>query len=239
LTQHWLQDIALSPLNMARTRTKVALIGNSQIDRSERPPFEDHAWDIWSCNSLWKLCRDTDKRFRADQWFELHPLSVQTEQERIDMDDCPVPLFVLEEPLKPHWQTFPLEKLRQRFGARDFYTCTMAYQLAYALMEGYKTVGLWGMELWQGSSRERTVELRCLEYWLGVAKGMGVEVVLPDYSCLIQHPHLYGYEYHVEAEYAKGEVAGIVKEYGHEFQQTLTPDRRLKFARLVNEVDLD
>ena len=229
MTQHWLQDIALSPLNAARKRTKVALIGNSQIDRSERPPFEDNSWDIWSCNSLWQLCRDTQRRFRADRWFELHPLSVQTEQERIDMDDCPVPLFVLGAPLKAHWATFPLDQLRARFGERDYYTCTMAYQVAYALTQGYTTIGLWGMELWQGSSRERTVELRCLEYWLGVAKGMGVEVVLPAYSCLIQHPHCYGYEYSVEAEYAKGEVAGIVKEYLHETWETMTPQDQACF----------
>lgn len=229
----------LSSLNMARKRTKVALIGNSQIDRSERPPFEDHAWDIWSCNSLWKLCLDTDKRFRADQWFELHPLSVQTAQERIDMDDCPVPLFVLDEPLQAHWETFPLNKLRAMFGDRDFHTCTMTYQLAYALLQGYTTIGLWGMELWQGSSRERTCELRGMEYWLGVAKGLGVEVVLPSYSCLIQHPYLYGYDYHEEAEHAKGEVVGIVKEYGHEFQQTLSPTGRIKFTKLITEVELD
>ena len=234
--QHWLQGIALSPLNNARKRTKVALIGNSQLDRSERPPFEDPTWDIWSCNSLWELCRDKDHQFRADRWWEMHPLSVQTEQERIDMDDCPVPLFVLGEPLREHWQTFPLDKLRERFGERDFYTCTMAYQMAYALMQGYKTIGLWGMELWQGSSRERTVELRCLEYWLGMAKGMGVEVVLPAYSCLIQHPHCYGYAYQVEADYAKGEVAGIVKEYAHEVYSTMSKSEQAQFHERVGLV---
>ncbi len=88
---HWLARVACSKLNGLPGRTRVALIGASQLDKDERPPFEDPTWDVWSCNSLWHLCKDTNGLFRADAWFELHPLSVQTAQERRDMDDCPVP----------------------------------------------------------------------------------------------------------------------------------------------------
>ena len=224
MADHWLASIPCSPLNGARRRKKVALIGNSQIDRTERPPLDDPAWDVWSCNSLWGLCLDRQRRFRADRWFELHPLCVQTAQERIEMNDCPVPLYVLGEAVLPHWVTFPLEQIRQRFGTRDYFTCTMAYQVAWALTQGYQTIGLWGYELWQGSTRERTCELRCLEYWLGVAVGMNVEVVLPSYSCLIQHPHLYGYDYDEEGADADGEVRGIVTEYEHEHEQAAKAD---------------
>ncbi len=253
---HWLKDLPLSPMNVNYTinargwlvggalgaglpgerislrRKKVALIGASQIDKDERPPLDDPAWEVWSCNSLWKLCLDQQGRFRADRWFEMHPLSVQTEQERRDMEDCPVPLYVLDAPSKQNWIIYPLSAVRQRFGARDHFTCTMTYQLALALLEGYTTIGLWGMELWQGSARERTCELRGLEYWLGIAKGMGVEIVLPAYSCLIQHPHLYGYDYFDEDADAQGEVSGIVKQYVHEWQKTLNEDEKIKVSNI-------
>ena len=132
------------------------------------------------------------------------------------MIDCPVPLYVIGSEAHFHWEHFPLELIRARFGDRDYFTCTMCYQVALALVQGYTTIGLWGMELWQGSSRERTCELRGLEFWLGVAKGMGVEIVLPDYSCLIQHPLLYGVDYAEEGALARGEVLGIVREWQHE-----------------------
>ena len=213
---HWLASLPCSPLNGGRLGKKVALVGASQLDKEERPPLEDPTWDVWSCNSLWKLCLDVNGHFRADRWFELHPYAAQTQQEYVEMIDCPVPLYVIGEAVHDHWMPFPLELIRARFGDRDYFTCTMCYQVALALAQGYTTIGLWGMELWQGSSRERTCELRGLEFWLGVAKGMGVEIVLPDYSCLIQHPLLYGVDYAEEGALARGEVLGIVREWKHE-----------------------
>ncbi len=99
----------------------------------------------------------------------------------------------------------------------------MAYQVALALVMGYTTIGVWGMELWQGTARERLAECRCLEYWLGVAKGMGVRVVLPAYSCLLLHPLLYGYDYQEEADYTAGEVAALVQRWQCE-RQNDSPD---------------
>lgn len=209
---HTLHGIPLSPLNNLTARRKVALIGASQLDPTERPPLEDPEWDVWSCNSLWRLCLDAHGRFRADRWFELHPLPVQTPRELDEMYTCPVPLYVLEDEEAPQWERFPLGALRERWGARDYYTCTMAYQIALALTYGYQSIGLWGMELWQGTPRERYVEHRCVEYWLGVARGMGVEVVLPEYSQLISHKLLYGYQYREEAEMVERELEWLLNE---------------------------
>ena len=241
MDEHWLANTPTSHLNGAQHRRKLALIGASQIDVGERPPLDDPEWDVWSCNSLWTLCLDRHRRFRADAWFELHPLSVQTQQELIEMYDCPVPLYVLEHRTMggvwaPHWVTFPLDMLRKRFGDRDYFTCTMAYQVALALTRNYATIGLWGMELWQGSARERTCELRGLEFWLGVAKGMGVEIVLPSYSCLIQHQHLYGYDYHEEDADAQGEVLGIVTQYKHEMFKKLSPAQQATARKFDDDI---
>lgn len=225
MTTSWLNEATCSPLNGKPGRKKVAIIAASQIHKFQRPPFEDPEWDIWCCNSLWGLCLDAHKFFRADRWFELHPLEVQTEQESRDMQECPCPLYVLGEELCPQWITFPLDKIREKFGDRDFFTCTMCYQIALALAEGYTSIGLWGMELWGGSARERFVELRGVEFWMGVAKGMGVEVVLPEYSCLALHPYLYGYDYQTEANYAEGEVRTMCLIY----QQELREKRKDRF----------
>lgn len=194
----WLPDLPLSPLNGRFSRTKLAIVGASML-KDDPPPLEDHAWDVWGCNSLWRRHLDKHGRFRADCWWEMHPIAAQTEQELNDMDQCPVPLYVLgDTPLYgnlKHWITYPLDQIREAFGERDYFTSTFAYQVPLAILQGYKEIGLWGVELWQGSTREARVELPCLNYWLGVAKGKGITVTLPGYSKLLWHEHLYGYDY--------------------------------------------
>src|SRR5690349_23207184 len=80
----------LSPLNGLAGRKWVAILGASQ--ELQPPILSDPQWEVWGCNSLWNYHRDFEGQFRADLWFELHPLTEQTDQELQDMVDCPVPL---------------------------------------------------------------------------------------------------------------------------------------------------
>jgi hypothetical protein len=199
-TRSWLPSMPRSPLNLRPfTRTKLAIVGASALTDDEPPPLSDPQWDVWGCNSLWRRHLDANGLFRADVWWEMHPISAQTEQELLDMHECPVPLYVLNENGRsldcPHWMAYPLDQMREEFGDRDYYTNTFAYQVALAITQGYQEIGLWGVELWQGSTREARVELPCLNYWLGIAKGKGIIITLPDYSKLLWHEHLYGYDY--------------------------------------------
>ena len=104
------ERVSLSPLNGAKAmqRDRLLLVGASLTPRmceELAPLLDDPAYDVWGCNSLWNLHLDRAGRFRADAWFEMHPLAAQTPQERRDMDDCPVPIYVLDAPLQPHWTT--------------------------------------------------------------------------------------------------------------------------------------
>ena len=206
----WLATVACSPLNGRRGQRKLALVGAS-APPGEVPPLEDPSWDVWSCNALWHLCRDARHRLRADAWFELHPLSAQTPQELQDMEACPVPLYTLEATGAPHWVPYPLEEVRGKFGDRDFFACTFSYQIALALCRGYTTIGLFGVELMGGSPRERVHELVSVTYWLGLARGMGVEVFLPDYSRLLWHPLLYGYSYQGEDAMVQADLTDLAQ----------------------------
>jgi len=162
-------------------------------------PLGDPEWEIWGCNSLWPQCTDKDGAFRATRWFELHPMSVQTEAERKAIETCPVPIYTLED--ESRWAktsvVYPLDQVLKTFRYR-YFTCTFAYQIALALMERFTTIALCGVELWQGTPRERYVEKACVEFWLGAAAGLGVELVLPEGSRMTQQALLYGYDYHAE-----------------------------------------
>lgn len=204
-----LTDARGSRVHVPTRRTKVALIA---ADRSYQvAPFDDPDWEVWSCNSLWHLCRDAHGDFRADRWFELHPLSVQTDRELADIFTCPVPLYLLDPPtadVAPNGLAYPLAEVRRQFPYR-YFACTFAYQIALALCEGFETIGLFGVELDQGTTRERTVEKACVEFWIGVALGMGRQVITPDTSRLATQPQLYGYQYREEVDAVDNAVNGI------------------------------
>lgn len=196
----WLPALSVSPLNCRPfQRRKLALIGASSLNATERPPFEDPKWDVWGCNSLWRRHLDKDGLFRADAWWEMHPAAAQTPQELFDMTESPVPMYVLDQNELPsifqHWITYPFSRIAKAFGSRSYFTNTFAYQVAMAMLLGYQEIGLWGIELWQGSTREQRVELPCLNYWLGLATGKGIKITLPEYSKMLWHEHLYGYDY--------------------------------------------
>lgn len=191
-------------------RSKVALIGANPS--YAQAPFDDPNWEIWGCNSLWSCCRDSRGLFRADRWFELHPMSVQTEDELRAIHACPVPIYLLD--MRDTFTVknaimYPLGEIINRFKTR-YFTCTFAYQIALALSESVTDIGLYGIELAYGTARERTVEKACVEFWIGVAKGIGVAVHLPQYSYLCRQENLYGYHYYEEVDEVNSIVDGIV-----------------------------
>lgn len=176
---------------------KVAILGAGPSYRLA--PLGDPAWEVWGCNSLWRMGRRDDV-FLASRWFELHPRAVNTDEEVEAVLRCPVPIYVLdpaEWPAAPHIRRFPLEAVLE---IGDYYTCTFAYQIALAIYEDASSIGLYGVSLEHGSVRERVVERACVEWWLGYAEGRGVEVVLPADSGLARAPYRYGYDYDAEGK---------------------------------------
>jgi hypothetical protein len=190
-------------------RPRVAIIGAAEGFQSA--PFHDSEWEIWSCNSLWSQCKDQHGDFRADRWFELHPLRVQTAPELDLMQRCPIPLYTLRH-LGQEFPTsvrFPFEAV-EALWPRGYFTCTFAYQIALAIVEKFTTIGLFGVEFIKGTSRERTVERACVDFWVGLAHGRGVQIVTSEHSALAWSPHLYGYEYREELAEVETTVDGVM-----------------------------
>lgn len=172
---------------MTKKRTKVAILGYS--DSLKDAPFDNPEYEVWSCNE------GDVKRF--DRHFELHPMVVQNERELAWLAVCKKPVYVLHEtPLIPEGIVYPLDNILKQPWARHYFTCTFAYEIALALYEGFETIGLWGTNSDQGSPRERTIESACIQFWMGVAIGKGVEVIWPDDPA--KNRYAYGYEYFAE-----------------------------------------
>jgi len=90
----------------------------------------------------------------------------------------------------PLSQAFPLEECVKRFGT-PYFTNTIAYMIAFALLKGAKEIELYGVN--QAGSHEYTEERGGVEYWLGIANGMGVKITINGKnSQLLKYKGRYG-----------------------------------------------
>lgn len=170
----------------------LAIVGGSAS--RDNAPYDDPEWEVHGMNEM-------GYPGEIDVWWEMHPMSVQSERELEWLKNCQKPVYVLDrKDALANGVTmaveYPYEEIQKQPWAIPYFCCSMAYQIAWAIFKDYSTIGLYGLRMDIGSPRERTVESACIQHWLGVAKGRGIEVIWhehPAYNRL-----LYGYDYHSE-----------------------------------------
>lgn len=92
---------------------------------------------------------------------------------------------------------FPLEKVLNEFGGMKFYLNTLCYMIALAIIQKPKKIQCYGVDMCD--KLEYMTEKGCVEFWLGVAAGRGIEVATTPCSWVLgkASPTLkwfYGYE---------------------------------------------
>jgi hypothetical protein len=104
-----------------------------------------------------------------------------------------------EYPELPRSVKFPLDEVTEGLGRTEpYFTCTVAYMIAHAIFEGATKITLYGMYHIQDSS-EYMVHIPCVNYWIGVAVGRGIEVCVEG-DAMVARPFpwqsaKYGYSY--------------------------------------------
>lgn len=192
-------------------------------------PFGDPSVEIWGLNELHKYLP------RWDRWFELHSREAfevrgdrNQEQHVAWLRSQPAvgqpghkPIFMREIfPDIPAGIRLPLEELSDcfwtRFGERPYFTSSIGYMLAMAIAEGRNAqfepmdetavgwIGLYGIDL--ASDTEYGEQRPNAEYFIGLARGLGIEVVVAEGSALLKADHLYGFESRDEKEGVNGET---------------------------------
>jgi hypothetical protein len=165
---------------------KVAIVGGSKS--RFKAPYDDDTWDIWAFSSI-RLPTP-----RITRWFELHSLEDLQGQLKHDTPyrlsyrrylqfmlqlDCPIYMQRTHEEI-PNSVEYPLQAALDAFG--KCFTSTVSYLIALAILEGYETIGVWGIRL-----KIKTIYARQrpgVEYLLGVAKQRGIHIYLPKSSPL-------------------------------------------------------
>lgn len=174
---------------------KVAIVGFAPASR-DLAPYSNPEWEIWGMHELHKFIP------RWDRWFELHSPSVfenlpggagYTEW----LKSQTKPLYMREQFEDiPACQRYPVEEILRAYGR--YFTNTVSWMIALALKEmeakpdEKHTIGLYGVDMAVGS--EYGEQRPSCEYFIGLARGKGIEVIVPAECDLLKTAWLYGFE---------------------------------------------
>ena len=95
-----------------------------------------------------------------------------------------------KEPDIPSSVEFPKEEIMRVFGR--YFTNSISWEIALAIYEGFGTIYLYGVDMAQDS--EYSFERPSVEYFLGWARGRGINLVIPEKSDLLKTLYLYPFE---------------------------------------------
>lgn len=175
---------------------KVAIIGAS-IQEDQLP---DDTWELWSLNNLYKGFPNT----KFDRWFELHDFarkknryirrSISTYSQQpvyaymkdINKLGCPVYMqkewSVIKQSVK-----YPFKAIFKEYG--NYFGCSFAYMVALAIYE-YQVMrepldilGFYGITL---TGKEYYRQRPTTEYFVGMARGMGIGIHIDTTSQLLR-----------------------------------------------------
>lgn len=194
------------------TKKAVAIVGFASSSR-HLAPYNDPKFEIWTMNHA--ACTWIPK---WDVLFELHTLEHLRKIHAHDTDansymgwlgrqpgvgqEKHAPIIMQDVFAEvPASVKLPREEMNawfaerggnlQGFFAADYYTSTVSYMLAMAIMQGREEVHIYGVDLLL--DEEYGYQRSGLEYLIGFARGMGIKVYIPYQSALCQANYTYGF----------------------------------------------
>lgn len=176
-----------------RFRDKVAVVGFTS-HRVEALKLDD-SWEIWGLNELYRYMPPD----RFHRWFEIHGREylIQDDDGKKHIEDLKtalgdVPIYMQQRHEDiPGSVKFPMDAMCEALDS-EYWTNCPAEMVGLAISMGYKAISVYGVDM--ATDSEYSVQRPCCEYWLGVAKGRGIEVYVPEMSDLLKCIGIYGYE---------------------------------------------
>lgn len=152
--------------------------------------------EVWavSCPRNWKI---VDRLFVMDDIRTLNGLTHDNCYQiipKINENKMPVYLQKVDSGI-PTSIKYPIHQVVEFFRRENIFFCnSISYVLALAIMEGYEKIYFHGVD--QNTLQEYMAEKGGVEFWVGMAMGMGIEVVIPEGSAVCKNagrPLFYGY----------------------------------------------
>lgn len=184
---------------------KVAIIG--MTESMYEAPFGDKNWEFWGLNNLYQYL----PKVKFNRWFEIHKFSMDTESKRMlrrgcsiwrglaieqylaDLQNLGIPVYMQEEcQIISNAMVYPKKEILSRFDS--YFACTHSWMAALAIASGYSTIGVYGVDMDHPNYKDKRP---CFEHLLGIAKGIGIEVIVAPSCKLLKYGKsnkLYGFE---------------------------------------------
>ncbi len=174
---------------------KVAIIGSASSTLG-LTPWQDPNIELWTL--AWR----TD--VRSDLAFDIHKLGPQRRrvpenyEQFLANKGCPV---VMQEKLPPIVNSvrYPIEAVIKAIGVEkdpyangDYFQSSIAYMLALAIYKQYEEIHMYGVDLI--TTEEYGDQKPNAEYLIGMARGMGIRVFIPENAALVKSIYRYGYD---------------------------------------------
>lgn len=230
---------------------KVAIMGFA--DSYAHAPFDDQSVEVWGINELHRYLP------RWNRWFELHRREnfeikgdrdqqahvnwLRSQKPVGDPEHKPVFMREIFADI-PAGVVYPLahmsDRFFARFGERPYFTSSIGFMLAMAIDEGrdenfvpindqaVSWIGMFGIDL--ASQTEYGEQRPNAEYFIGLARGLGITVHIAEGSALLKGDHIYGFESREEKEGLNGE--GFLQKRVAEIE-----DQRNKVICTLNTLD--
>ncbi len=197
------------------TQKKICIIGFSGSTREEAPT--DDSWEYWGLNTLWKHVERPWSR-----WFEMHTedfsatrLDEETMREHLEwLTTTSLPVYMLKARKEfPSSVDYPLNEVRNGLAIffnhhdRKYFASSISYMFAMAMSELAQKrehdrawhrkeyigeIAVYGVDMVKES--EWGYQRPNMEYLIGLARGAGIKVTLPERGGLCKSQWLYGYE---------------------------------------------
>lgn len=185
-----------------RTTNKVYIIGCGAT--KDLADINDKDAEYWGINNL--CVRNMPIQWT--RWFEIHDIWKDEKQgwqrrgnkdfrgqEVIeylkDLQKLNVPVYMQKSnEIVTNAVPYPLAEIKAQFG--DYLTNSISMMIGLALYEGFDEILMYGVEMQHGS--EYYGQKPSVEYWIGLALGMGKKFHIPDESDLLKTKFTYGFE---------------------------------------------
>jgi hypothetical protein len=190
---------------------KIAILGRAPSSLG-LAPYDDPEWDIWTLgNAAQKMDEQSGQQKgvvnlpRWNRLFELHNLDEKKGTWPDDYynwlgGDHGKPVVIsAPHPDCPHGIVYPWQEVFDKFGT--YLNNSVSEMIAMALLEGATHLGLYGIDMAQtdtalhNGNPEYQHQRPSCEYMVGIAKGMGVDVFIPDTSDLLKCSRVYGLQW--------------------------------------------
>lgn len=160
---------------------KVAIIGLSPTTH-DLAPWNDPAWYKWG------LPWDVGYWQRLDRIFEMHDIrlleSEHSKRKAGYLDDIAasgIPLYMQEAYEGLNAIRYPFEEVAETIGA-EYWNSSIAYAMALAIHEGATDIAVYGVDML--GDDEYGYQRPNMEYLVGLARGKGIKVTIPNQSPL-------------------------------------------------------